>query len=155
MGTINYKTSDYITLGYNLDWSLADFESWEEMDQERQLDIDDLFYQIGELLKQEYFYYFHVSIAPGYYEGFSLYVENNFPVAFDGWEDKRAAQKEITQIKRFLLACADLGLVQVWPGWCTSYKSHAETVEAIAAAVRDMREECKDTPTWAQYERGA
>lgn len=154
MGTINYKTSDYITIGYNCDWDPADFDSWEDMDREKQIDIDDMFYHLRHMLERERFYYFHVCLEPGYYEGFSLMIENNFPVAFDGWEDKRAAQQEITQIRRFLAACVAFGLVEVWPGWCTRYNSREDTIKAIRAAVREMREAVQNTPTWGQYSRG-
>lgn len=47
------------------------------------------------------------------------------------------------------------GLVQVWPGWCTSYKAPEESREALNAAIKEMREEVKHIPTWKQYERGA
>lgn len=155
MGAVNYGTSDFITLGYNLDWDSSDFESWEAMNEEMQLDIEDLFHEIESLLKDHSFWYFHVAIKPGYYEGFYLDIENNFPVALDSWEDRREAMKEITRLKAFLTACIDAGLVQVWPGWCTSYKAPEESREALNAAIKEMREEVKHTPTWRQYERGA
>lgn len=89
----------------------------------------------------------------GNYEGFTLDIENNFPIAFDGWEDRREANKEITEIKEFLIACAGLGLVECSPGWCTGYNDYKGTIAAIKAAIKNMREEVKRTPTWAQYEK--
>lgn len=62
--------------------------------------------------------------------------------------DKQAALKEATCIKKFLLECIDLGLCEVWPGWCTSYKSRNESIKAIKQAIRDMKEEIRDIPTW-------
>ena len=31
MGAVNYGTSNYITLGYNLNWNSSDFENWEDV----------------------------------------------------------------------------------------------------------------------------
>lgn len=84
-----------------------------------------------------------------------LNPENNFyPVALDGWEDRRDANKEITEIKQFLIACAGLGLVECSPGWCTGYNDYNGTIQAIKAAIKEMRSELKTIPTWLQYERG-
>jgi len=155
MGAVNYYTSDYITMGYDLSWDYCenDFNSFEEMCECRQLDIDESWFMVNELLEKQNFWYYHVVIKPGYYEGFTIDIENNFPVAFDNWEDRRYANKEVTRIKAFLMACCDLGMVQVWPGWCTSYETAAETKTAITAAIREMREEIKTIPTWTQYEK--
>lgn len=45
------------------------------------------------------------------------------------------------------------GLVQCSPGWCTGYNDYKGTIVAIKAAIKEMREEVKTIPTWAQYER--
>lgn len=167
MGAVNYFTSDYITLGIK-PYDYNDFENDSELMEEireqgcnAQEYINDLiasyyeddFANIEHELNKYSFYYFHITIKPGYYEGFTLDIENNFPVAFDGWEDKRDAQKEITVIKQFLIDCAGMGLVQCFPGWCTGYSDYKSTVQAIKAAVKGMREVVKSTPTWTQYER--
>jgi hypothetical protein len=116
-------------------------------------DLEQIQDETQELLDGFSFWYFHIAIKPGYYEGFTLDIESNFPVAFDSWEDKRDAQKEITQIKQFLLSCAGMGLVSCSPGWCTGYKNYPDTVKAIRKAIREMREEARTTPTWTQYNR--
>lgn len=169
MGTINYTTSDYITLGikpYDIDDFKNDLDFIEEMTDLYGEVSDNLIYDyINDLVDDdranvEYaldkwnFYYFHITIEPGYYEGFSLDIENNFSVCFDSYEDKRAAQKEITGIKQFLLGCAADGLVKCSPGWCTGYSNYFDTVKAINAAIEEMRDEVKRTPTQKQYERG-
>lgn len=97
--------------------------------------------------------YYHVAVQPGYYEGFSIEIKNNYPVAYDSYEDRAEAQKEITQIKNMLFALADCGLCSVWPGWCTTYRSREETLEDIREAVKEMRQEVRSTPTWRQYDR--
>lgn len=117
MGTINYRTSDYITLGvkpYTIDEIMNDCGFIEYARDEWRIDPEDenALYEAASREAYEYyfddkanvksimnkysFYYYHVTIEPGYYEGFSLNIENNYPVAFDSWEDKREAQKEIT-----------------------------------------------------------
>lgn len=148
MGTINYGTSDYITIGYNLNWDDSEFETWEEMENEKQLDIEDMYTNIRAILNKYDFTFYHVTIEPGYYEGFYIDIENNFPYCYDSREDKRAAQKEVTELKAFLIECVNTGLVQVWPGWCTSYKTHNESIEAIKTAIKEMRAEIKSIPTW-------
>lgn len=171
MGTVNYKTSDYITLGiepisaYDLERDPVFMEEITAEIEEYGGTIEEAIYDyirdteeedqsnIENELNKHHFYYYHIKIEPGYYEGFSLDIESNFPVAFNDWTEKREAQKEITEIKQFLLACVDLGLCEVWPGWCTSYKDRPTTIKAINKAVKEMREEARQTPTWSQYER--
>ena len=171
MGAINYCTSNYITLGlrpydrYELvndpDF-MADLQA--EVDEyggtvEEALDsyINDCYDcdydNIKTELNKHYFYYYHVTIKPGYYEGFTLDIENNFPVALDSWADRRDANKEITEIKQFLIDCAGFGLVACFPGWCTGYSDYNGTIQAIKAAIKAMRDELKTIPTWAQYNR--
>lgn len=171
MGTINYGTSDYITLGIK-PYDYSDFEndtdfmeyindqiseyggSVEEYIYQTICDYEEEDYSnIESELKKHSFWYYHITIEHGYYEGFYLNIESNFPVAFDSWEDRRAANKEITKIKQCLIECAGMGLVEVWPGWCTSYKDYKTTIESINKAIRGMREEVKETPTWKQYNR--
>lgn len=169
MGTVNYKTSDYITLGvkpYDEDDFRRDSEFMEEIKEQvkeyggteseaiqeminsyYESDIDN----IEHLLNRHSFYYFHISIECGYYEGFTLNIENNFPVAFDSWEEKREAQKEITEIKKFLTDCAGSGLVAVFPGWVTAYEDYRGTLREIGNAIAEMRQEVRNTPTWKRY----
>ena len=172
MGAINYYTSDYITLGlrpYDKSELANDPEFMEELQREvneyggtveTALDsyINECYScdyaNIKTELDKHYFYYYHITIKPGYYEGFTLDIQNNFPVALDSWEDRRDANKEITEIKKFLIDCAGLGLVACRPGWCTSYSDYNGTIQAIQAAIKAMRDELKIIPTWAQYTRG-
>ena len=148
MGTINYGTSDYITLGYNCNNIDYEDDFYNDI-------ICDLYDQIAYRLDQERFYYFHITVEPGYYEGYYINIENNFPIAFDSYREKAEAQKEISDIKRFLLECInDFECCSVYPGWCMGYADHAKTLKDLSAAVGEMRSEVKTTPTWAQYERG-
>lgn len=169
MGTINYRTSDYITMGARIQ-NYSDFENDSDFLSEYAEDIDrfglesvidseiELNYDcdrenVETYLSQHNFYFYHVTIEPGYYEGFSINIENNFPVAFDNWEEKRQAQKEITELKQFLLDCCGAGIAVVYPGWCTTELNYNDSVKAIKAAIKEIREESKATPTWLWYER--
>ena len=171
MGAVNYFTSDYITLGLR-PYDTNDFENDSEFMEELQNECNEYggtlenalqdyiqscyesdYSNIETELAKHSFYYFHVVIKPGYYEGFTIDIESNFHVAFDNWEDKKEVQKEITELKQFLIDCAGLGLVACSPGWGTGYSDYDDTIAAIKKAVKGMREEVKETPTWSQYER--
>ena len=141
MGTINYKTSEFITIGYDCSGIDYDDEYYYEF-------ISDCYDQASSALENYRFYYFDVSIEPGYYEGFSINIEFEY-TCFDDYEEKKEAQKEITQIKKYLLECIeDYNCVAVWPGWCTGYDDYKETLQELDAAVRNMRDTVKNTPTW-------
>ena len=171
MGAVNYFTSDYITMG------LRPYDSWEfEKDSEFMEEVRQECEEYGGTIEdaiasymedcyncdyenveteieKHNFYYYHITIQPGYYEGFTLDIKNNFPVALDRWEDRRNASKEITGIKQFLIECAGFGLVQCSPGWCTGYNDYKGTIKAIKAAIKKMRDELRTIPTVAQYNR--
>ena len=171
MGTINYYTSDYITLGLK-PYNYGDFENDAYFMEEAKAEITEYggtiedcisnyiescyeadYANIEGVLDKYQLRYYRVTIKFGYYEGFSLDIENNYCVALDSWEDRREMNKEITRIKQLLLECAGLGLVACYPGWCTGYEDYNGTIKAIKAAIEEMRAEVKATPTWAQYER--
>lgn len=171
MGAVNYFTSDYITMGiepysaYDLENDPDFMDALRDEVNEYGGTIDEALesyiqtsYEADEMniefiLEKYSFDYYHVTIKPGYYEGFTLDIENNCSVAFDGWEAKRAAQREITSLKKCLTECAGAGMVQCSPGWCTGYNDYRGTRRAINAAIKVMRDEVNNTPTRAQYER--
>ena len=185
MGTINYRTSDYITLGikpYDTDDLMKDDDFLDYVKTEygyTMNDDEDTIYDIACETIQEYteadytnaemildkysFYYYTVSLENGYYEGFSLDIKNNFPcvfdiandfpAVFDDYTEKMEAQKEITQIKEMLIELSGCGMVAVYPGWCTGYEDYKGTQKAIAEAIKEMRQEVKNIPTYRVYER--
>lgn len=169
MGTINYSTSDYITMAVK-PYNVEDFKQDHDFMQLAQEQADECGESLDDYLNDELqrcydadirniqsildnydFYYYHITIKPGYYEGFSLDIENNFGVAYNKWQDKQEAQKEITQIKKCLSECAGNGLVKCCPHWCTTYYNYGETCKAINEVIKEMREEVKHIPTTAQY----
>ena len=171
MGTVNYRTSDYITLGIE-PVSAYDLEQDADFMREIRAEVEEYGGSIDEAIRayirdgeeadrenaqaeidRHNLHYYHIKIEPGYYEGFSLDIESNFPIAFNDWQEKRDTQKEITEIKHLLHTLADYGLREVFPGWTTGYSDYTTTHKSIDRAIRAMREEAKATPTWKQYER--
>lgn len=169
MAAVNYFTSDYITLGLR-PYDTINFENDSNFMEELQNECneyggtlenalsdyiqscyEDDYRNIECELEKYAFHFYHVVIKPGYYEGFTIDIENNFPVCYDGYTEKKEVQKEITEIKQFLIDCAGLGLVKCSPGWCTGYSDYTGTIAAIKEAVKAMREEAKQTPTYNKY----
>ena len=142
MGTINYNTSDYITLGYNC----SDINYEDEFYYDN---INCEYDEIAALLRNEFFYYFHITLEPGYYEGFIIDIENNFSLFYEDYSGKLEALKEITRIKNFLLYIVNnFNISVVYPGWCTSYGDNKKTVLEIKNAIKEMKYTVKDTPTF-------
>lgn len=154
MGAINYKRSEFITIG------LKPFDPEDFKDENGELDTvamqdsyQTVFDDISHIFYKYDFYYFHVTIEPGYYEGFTIDIENNFGLCYDCYADKLDALKEVTQLKKLLLECADSGLCEVHPGWVTVYLSHEDTVKDIRAAMKELKMKIKSTPTYTVLDR--
>ena len=142
MGAINYKTSDFVTLGYNTNNIDYNDEFYDEV-------INEEYDEIKYLLEEESFYYFHIVLEPGYYEGFTIDIEHNFSYCYDNYYEKLQALKEITQIKNFLLYIVNnFNINAVYPGWCTAYANYKKTIEEINAAIIEMKYSVKNTPTY-------
>jgi len=174
MGTINYGTSNYITMGIK-PYYYTDFdekEIAEDYCMANDCDIDDFdvapyimdliqdYYMDDwrncyDVLSQYFFHYYHVVLKGGYYEGFYLDIENNYGVCYDDWTDRREANKEITQLKECLIKLAGMGMVACYPFWVMSYEDYEGTLRCIDEAIKEMRAEVKVIPTWRQYEREA
>lgn len=143
MGAINYKTSNYITIGYNCDFIDYEDEFWQE-------EVNYFYEQVKSRLEQERFYYWHIKIEPGYYEGFYIDIKLNY--CYFDYIEKQEAQKEVTQIKKLLLTCInDFECCSVFPGWCTSYKDYNESLTLLNRAIQEMREAVKKTPSYNNY----
>lgn len=154
MGTINYGTSEYITVGLQP----YDFESYEDESGEcdynaRWSDMQGDYTRVENIRARYDFFYFDIRVKPGYYEGFYIDIENNFGLAYDSWEDKREALKEATQIKRFLLECVEACCCVVHPGWCTGYEGMTESRKSISAAIAEMKNDIRQALTWTSAER--
>lgn len=151
MRAVNFRTSDIITLG-----TLPDAAYFEALD--GGLDPEllqavtpwdpvlDLYDAARAILSKYNFYYYHIEIRPGYYEGFSIDIENNYSYCYSNYNDKKEAQKELTQIKKFLLELSAAGLVSYKPG--AGYAGPDQTKKEIIEAIKSEREYIKTIPTW-------
>lgn len=147
MGTINFKTSDIITLG-----SMPN-----DLENEDYTDFLESEYDNAHNILENYdkFYYYHVKLESGYYEGFQLYIERNYDIAYDTCHDKKDAQKELTVLHSLILDLMDNCCLTVcYPGWCTGYEDDLLLAKkAVKQAIKEEREHIKDTPTWSYYEK--
>lgn len=168
MGTVNYETSKYITLGlqplsaYDLERDEVFMQVMQEQVDEYGGSIEDAiseyiedcteedWYTAEKSLSKYFFRFFDVRILPGYYEGFSIQIDTTYNY-YDDWNEKREAMKEATQLKNFLLECVENGLVQCFPGWCTAYASPEKSRHAILEAVAEIKREIKAEKTFRQY----
>ena len=137
MGTINYGSNDWITIGLNPDEFVNDGLIYEE---------------VCEIYKKYDFDYLNVSIQPGYYEGFYIDIEDNF-LYYDDWNEKRVVLKEATQLKKFLLECVENGLVKVNPGWCTGYYDYEDSITEVHKAMKQLKMDITNKPTYKTYKR--
>lgn len=152
MGAVNYKTSDYITIGY-LDYSQQNFDD-EFTEEDYYIYEEDDYTQVKFLLDKQCFYYLHIKIEPGYYSGFTFDIENNFSYCFNDSDEKRQALKEATQLKRFLIEMVNnFNMVVCYPGWCTGYADYKKTLKEINNAIRELKSEIRATPTWYTFKR--
>ena len=141
MGTINYKTSDFITLGYNTNNIDYDDQFYDDL-------ITDEYDEIKFLLNKQDFYYFNVKLEPGYYEGFTIDIEHNFSYCYDNYYEKLQALKEITRIKQFLLYIINnFNINVVYPGLCTGYGDYKKTISELNNSIIEMKNSVKNTPT--------
>lgn len=157
MGAVNYKTSDYITLGvkpYDVaemeEYIKANPEEFEFTDEQLE-DEDYLNDYVNEYIRDLYdadlanvqsiiddysFNYFDVEIEYGYYEGFSLDISPDF--AFYDEEDKQDALNEAKELREMLVKLTGVGMVACFPGWATGYKDRAGTLKAIEEAYQEI-----------------
>lgn len=154
MGTINYKTSKYITMGATLFEADpdADYDEYLFAHEDYDLACEEAAQEVRARITAYGFDFFDVTVDYGYYEGFCILIDSKY-VYYDDAQEKREAQAEITRLKKFLRECADMGLRSCYPGWCMGYADYAGTLKDIDEAIREMRQEVKATPTWEQYER--
>lgn len=178
MGTINYKTSKYITLAvkpYDIDDFLRDPDfiyNLQENGHDVDLDTaiyDDIARDIAADEIQEYYScdaenaraiiekynmeWFTLSIEYGYYEGLSIDINNNLPVFFDDMAERKTALTELSILKAALVDLAGVGFVECCPWWCTTYGDYKSTLKAINKAIKAARDEIQHTPTYRTYKR--
>ena len=172
MGTINYKTSDYITLAikpYNYsDYKTPDFMEFIEDEWGVNLEDDnEVFEAINEQMTEDYncdyenaeaiigkynYYYFDALIEYGYYEDFMLNIELKYN-CFEDEEERAEAMEEARNINKMLIELSGVGMVACCPSWCTTYYNYEQTQQKIDEAIKEMTEEVKALPLEDEYIR--
>lgn len=125
MGTINYGTSQFITIGapdYNGDAEAYDLlEDW-----------------VREKLNQYNFEYYDLDIEYGYYEGFYINIQKNDSFYFldvsDAKETAPIIRNEIDGVCAALRELCELGCCVVHPGWATAYLNLEDSIKEIEFA---------------------
>lgn len=163
MGTINYLTSDIITLVHDSNMYDRDFirdecildDSDITPDEVTDSDIDfiiDNFIndQISDLEKYVDFdapsmEFFKLSVRYGYYEGAQLVIDDATKYGFESTEERADALKEVDTLKSVLLAVCEIGFCACSPSWCMKYYNHDETIQRIDNAINELKNRINNT----------
>ena len=165
MGTVNYKTSDIFTLGLK-PYEPRDFEldpDFMEEARERceengcslfdwiegtinEYTEDDR--QTAEHIISRYsFEFFQVSIEPGYYEGFSVNISDDLPGEYWDADERQQALTDAANLGDMLKELVNTAcLVEVWPGWVTTYHDTDRTLQDIRKTIKGLIYDINDTP---------
>ncbi len=160
MGTINYGTNKYITMGLKpfdfedtkkaLEECVSDDISFTDDDVYEQMNVEteESRNNVEEILKDVSFDYFRLSIEPGYYEGFYIKIESDFEGNLDDENDKTKAREETEKLKDTLKALmdADSFICVVSPGWCMTYYDRDESLRRIDEAANEILEDIEKEP---------
>ena len=129
MGAINYGTSEYITIGFNL-------SIFTDSDEAFNTSVD-YYAHVTEAVDNLANEYFSVDVCEGYYDGFyititpDLYIPNR-----EARQDATAEALRVCSLLKY--AVCECCCCEVSPGWCTGYATETESIEAINIAYADM-----------------
>ena len=92
-------------------------------------------------------HFYCVKTVSGYYNGFWIDIEQQY-LCIDGYKDRAIIQKEITQIKNFLIKCvSEYGMRVHYPGWCVGWEDVIEkSIAKKNEAIKDERQKVKKLP---------
>lgn len=163
MGTINYFTSDVITLVHDSSIYDRDFIRDECLLNDSDIDPDDVTDsdidfiidnfindQISDLENYVDFdapsmEFFKLSVKYGYYEGAQLIIDDSTKYGFESTEERADALKEADTLKSVLLAVHEIGFCACFPSWCPKYYNHDETIEKIDNAINELKSRITNT----------
>ena len=156
MGTINYGTSKFITVGLNPNF-------YEDTEGENGEIIEGSRYELMEDMRRYTEHYFgeldlseneafKVSIESGYYEGFYINITDEW-LYFDDEDDRNKGRKELEKIFEFLNVVVDNGLTVCYPGWCTKYLDYTESKKALETAKTEAMDFCSNKPDYKTYNK--
>lgn len=168
MGTINYMTSDILTLATPVPYDYNELEAQaEEIAAEIGGDTRDIMYRLirdmedddranaEEILRFYRSDYYPVKLEPGYYEGLQLVIDAYRPEEYDDEREKYKALAELEELAGILEELAGIGFMETFPGWGTSYSNYQKTIEAIRDAIEAEKAEIIATPIWGEEEETA
>lgn len=145
MGTINYKTNKYVTIGLNTNYL---YEDTEDIQEEEIYETELFIYEETKAIIEKYnFDYFVVNIVDGYYDGFCI----NFDFKKDyisSYEERTLIEKEITQLKKLLFELVDYELNVCFPWWVTKWLNNKESKQEIQKAIKEIRKDAKAFEIW-------
>lgn len=152
MGSINYHTSEYITLAvkpleidevlqdpYFVEWAESVEMSFTGSNTLEALAVDriyndyqDIYNTAKNIIDNYDFEWYELHVLPGYEEGYSINIECCLPGHFDTYQHKKEAQKEVTQVKECLIRLVkECGFRECFPSWSTSYSDVKGTIKAL------------------------
>lgn len=140
MGTINYRSSDIITLGYNTDYTIE-----EGMDEEdKSLQDEDAYYN-SKFILDNYNYtfeWFNVELKAGYYEGYYLDLDKKYYTEGLDKEEKKEIREEINELKNLLIELISSSEMNVcYPWWCTGWEDYENSIAKVKEAMEKLRKE--------------
>lgn len=136
MGAINYGTSDYITIGFNL-------SLFTDSDEATAASVD-YYAHVAETIDNLTNEYFSVDICEGYYEGFYITITPDLYIPdHEARQDAIAAAYHVCSLLKY--AVRECCCCKVSPGWCTGYATETESIEAINIAYADMLMDISDS----------
>ena len=157
MGAINYKTNNFVTVGYNIPKKEKEAEGIATEAGET-FDTNALYYEEEEMQAEEIkdiinnynFNFFDVKLTAGYYQGFYIDFDFDF-LYFYNYQEKQETLKEATKLKKLLYELLQYDCVVCLPGWCTSYLNKTESKKEIKEAIKNLKEKIKNTLTEKRY----
>lgn len=157
MGTINYLTSDIITLVCDGHFADIDFikdvltDYGEEYPREdvEQYQIDEY---IDECIRDSYnliearlydvdtFVFFKIKVDFGYYEGVQIVIEDLTKYGFEDSQERRDALKEANRLKNLLhIITREYSFYSCCPSWCSAYYDKNQTHARIDTAIKELK----------------
>lgn len=136
MGAINYGTSEYVTIGFNL-------SLFTDSDEATAASVD-YYTHVTETIDNLTNEYFSVDICEGYYDGFYITITPDLYISdHEARQDAVAAAYHVCSLLKY--AVHECCCCKVSPGWCTGYATEAESIEAINIAYADMLMDISDS----------
>lgn len=162
MSTINYATSDIITVGLNVDELTSNIYPKNEVEDESIINKLDELYSNEELnyyrtaksiIDDFYFTYFKIDLQCGYYNGFIVNIYqnvtlNDIKTEYDDIDEMKDTTYEyindLKNLKQLLLKVVkEANLVTLTPGWVTGYDTHAHSIANIETTFDKLIEEAE------------